>query len=128
MLANPLKDRVRGGEEALRFVQSGLYMLAVEEIFGFKPAGMLYCKLKKETSWQGWHAIESLRRLHCQERDEAGLREIQENARAASLNAIRKIREGETGPQPADRDVCRHCDFADICRGEGAGARQTENA
>ena len=47
-------DRIR--EHIEDPVQGGLYLLAAEREFGLAPAGMLYCGLRNQVSWEGCHA------------------------------------------------------------------------
>ncbi|MBL8228629.1 MAG: PD-(D/E)XK nuclease family protein, partial [Bryobacterales bacterium] len=49
-----IRDRVRSHERG-ELVQGGLYLWAAEKLFRQQPAGMLYCGLRGEVAWDGWH-------------------------------------------------------------------------
>ena len=51
---NRIRDQVKNQDKG-EVVQAGLYLLAAVKEFGLTPAGMLYCGLKKEVEWGGWH-------------------------------------------------------------------------
>ena len=46
-------DRTKKGHEENTSVQGGLYLLAAEGM-GYKPAGMVYCGMKREVHMAGW--------------------------------------------------------------------------
>ncbi len=116
-----VRNLVKESEEGSR-VQAGLYMLAAREVFGYTPAGMLYCSVKKQPEWRGWR-LEGLSISA-----EVGTRcmpdELEDQMRAARATAIevaRRIREGEVAPLPSDEEPCRYCAGSDICRRLEAG-------
>jgi ATP-dependent helicase/DNAse subunit B len=97
-------------------VQAGLYLLAAEKEFGLEPAGMLYCGLRKEVVWDGWHApIQGLERIG-EVRTRAALREIIDAAAAKAVEVSESIATGRIVVEPSNPDMCRWCDFRDICR------------
>ena len=51
--AAKIRDRVENTEGS--DVQGGLYLAAARRHFGLEPAGMLFCGLRKEVAWGGWH-------------------------------------------------------------------------
>jgi hypothetical protein len=98
--------------------------LAAERAFGLKPAGMLYCGLRKEVVWGGWHAaIRGLERIG-ESSTQARLRELMDAASAKAVETFDTIASGTIAPQPADPDKCKWCDFRDICRVETAAVRE----
>jgi hypothetical protein len=103
-------------------VQGGLYLLAAERAFGLEPAGMLYCGLRKDVEWGGWHAaIRGLERVG-ESSTKARLRELMDAASAKTVETFDAIASGTIAPRPADTDKCKWCDFRDICRVESAAA------
>ncbi|HLX42989.1 MAG TPA: PD-(D/E)XK nuclease family protein, partial [Bryobacteraceae bacterium] len=103
-------------------VQGGLYLLAAEKSFGLEPAGMLYCGLRKEVMWGGWHrAIPGLESLG-ESCTPAMLRDLMNTAAAKAVETFEMITSGRIAPQPSDKDKCRWCDFRDICRIETVAA------
>jgi len=116
--AQKVRERVKASD-AGELVQAGAYLLAAEQVLKLNPVGMLYCGLKKEIVWEGWHVplqgledkgtvgtAESLR-----EQMEATLAKISESHQA--------IVSGRLEVKPTDDDKCRYCDFRDACRVEG---------
>jgi ATP-dependent helicase/DNAse subunit B len=103
-------------------VQGGLYLLAAEKQFGLDPAGMLFCGLRKEVVWDGWHrpipGLESIGES-C---TPALLRDLMNSAAAKATEVFESITSGRIAPAPSDTDKCRWCDFRDICRVETAAA------
>ena len=51
---NKIKERV-DDTGAGHLVQGGLYLAAAARTFGLDPVGMLFCGLKKDVTWDGWH-------------------------------------------------------------------------
>ncbi|MBI4874951.1 MAG: PD-(D/E)XK nuclease family protein [Acidobacteria bacterium] len=107
-----------------RLVQGGLYMLALERSFGYEAAGMAYCGLRGEVSWEGWHAAVPWLPATVTNCAPDVLRQEIDRAVANSRASIERIRAGEIAAAPADPDKCRYCEFADICRVESAPARR----
>jgi hypothetical protein len=121
-----IKDRVEE-HEAGNLVQGGLYLLAAEKQFGLDPAGMLYCGLRNQVVWDGWHRpIAGLEPIGttC---TPAMLRDLMNAAAAKATEVFEAIASGRIAPQPADPDKCQWCDFRDICRIETA-AKITDTA
>jgi ATP-dependent helicase/DNAse subunit B len=91
-------------------LQGPLYLLAAKHAFGLEPGGMFYCKLRDEVRYSGWSD------------DQAPLAgrpitaEWLENAAAVTRETAASIRAGRVEPAPADTDVCRYCDYRDVCR------------
>jgi RecB family exonuclease len=120
-----VKARVEQNESGSS-VQGGLYLLAAERSFGFQPAGMLYCGVKKRVAWEGWHSIPGLGVGEiC---TAARLRELVEGAARSALSAHSEIVAGRVAVHPTDRDKCAWCDYRDICRVEAGTAEQTAGA
>ncbi len=83
---------------------------------------MLYCGLRKDVTWDGWHTpIPGLERIG-EPSTKARLRELMDMASAKAVETFDAIVAGASAPQPADTDKCKWCDFRDICRWESAVA------
>ncbi len=113
--ASAIKQKVKGQEEG-EAVQAGLYLLAAVQQFGFEPAGMLYCGLKKDVEWGGWH-------LRLQGLEEIGesctrtvLDEMTAKAAEFAIRAHESIGTGEIAVRPADSKKCNWCEYRDVCR------------
>jgi ATP-dependent helicase/DNAse subunit B len=112
-----IRSRVEESE-AGNLVQGGLYLLAAERALGLQPAGMLYCGLKKEVSWGGWHvSIPGLGGIG-EARTPKALRELMDDAARIAVSAHQEILTGQVSARPTDRDKCRWCDYRDACRVE----------
>jgi hypothetical protein len=112
-----MREYLAANEEE-QSVQAGLYLLAARQVFKLNPVGMLYCTLRRDVKWGGWH-------LHWPGGGGVGesctpevLAELAERAAAASIEVARAIRHGRIEPAPANLSICARCDFADICRVE----------
>lgn len=111
-----MKSRIEA-VEAGEAVQAGLYILAAERHFGLKPAGMLYCHLKKGVKWDGWHSgIAGLD--YGENRTKEAFSELAQNAQATVLRVHEEILSGRVAVAPTDRDKCVFCDCIDMCRVE----------
>ncbi|HSB16218.1 MAG TPA: PD-(D/E)XK nuclease family protein [Bryobacteraceae bacterium] len=116
--AQKVRDRRKGTEQG-RFVQAGLYLLAVKQVLGHEPAGMLFAGLRRETSLEGWHLpLPGL---------EAGadctsevLAELSATASGQVAGVLDAVHGGRIAPSPADERLCEYCEFVDICRVESA--------
>jgi ATP-dependent helicase/DNAse subunit B len=115
-------DNVRAHEQG-RLVQGGLYLAAVERLFGLEPAAMVYCGLKREAACEGWRC--GVPELPATVTDCAPdvLRGVIDQALTRAAESAANIRAGEIAAAPSDPDKCRYCDFADICRVETVPAR-----
>jgi len=110
--AQGIRKRVQGyGED--RYVQGALYLLGLEERFGYQAAGLFYYGLRGGLTLNGWHTGLAKGGTSC---TPEVLRELLDRARALSLNAARQIRAGKIGPEPADPDRCEYCAARDFCR------------
>jgi ATP-dependent helicase/DNAse subunit B len=88
-------------EEAGRFVQGGLYLLALAP--RFHVASFHYCGLKGGVRWRGWEGpVEIL--------------ELTEQARSLTIEAVHRIAAGDVAVRPWSADACRYCDYRDVCR------------
>jgi RecB family exonuclease len=124
---NKIRDFVGESEEGNR-VQAGLYMLAAERVFGLVPAGMLYCGLKKDMSWGGWHlAIAGLERIGTSCLPET-LRELMTSAEQSALQVHEAITSGAIAVKPRDEKKCDWCDYRDTCRVETISAERSGGA
>jgi ATP-dependent helicase/DNAse subunit B len=97
--AQSTKEKVK--DESL--LQAPLYLMAAEEFFGLKPAGMFYVGLKGGVVYAGWKEI-----------PEGWL----ERKKEQTLQVVADIRAGRVDVAPANPDKCRYCDFRDVCRVE----------
>jgi ATP-dependent helicase/DNAse subunit B len=114
---NKIRERVEDTGEG-HAVQGGLYLAAAARSFGLEPAGMLFCGLKKDVVWDGWHVnIPGLNSLGTSSTREA-LQELVDNAERAAIRVHEAITSGDIAVRPADPLKCRWCDFCDICRVE----------
>ncbi len=101
--ATRLAARMKEHNEGRR-VQGGLYVIAVEQVFGLHVAEMLYFALRgKLEKPRGWQTGEDLRAAAGQ-------------ARQLTLESAGRIREGVIQPDPADTAQCEYCEFRDGCR------------
>ena len=92
-------------------LQAPLYLMAVEQAFGLKAAGMYYIGLKGG--------------IACRlERGGQGNRLARSRARAHASSIVAKIRAGRVEVAASIRDNCRFCDCADVCRIEIRGSRK----
>ncbi len=128
--AERLRELV-AAHEAGQKVQGGLYLAAVREAlnYKYKPAGVLFCTLRGETKWNGWHlpvpGLETKGESCAPDVLEARIRLAEDTSR----RAIGEIFSGRIEPAPADEEICGFCDFADICRvGELAAERRAGGA
>jgi ATP-dependent helicase/DNAse subunit B len=94
-------------------LQAPLYLMAVEKFFGLKAAGMYYIGLKGGVEPAGWEAADL---------DPDWL----DQSRARTLAIVEQIRAGRMDVAPSDRDKCRFCDCADVCRIEIAQPQAAE--
>jgi ATP-dependent helicase/DNAse subunit B len=114
---NKIRERVEDTGEG-HAVQGGLYLAAAARSFGLEPAGMLFCGLKKDVVWDGWHVnIPGLNSLGTSSTREA-LQELEDNAERAAIQVHEAITSGDISVRPADPLKCRWCDYCDICRVE----------
>jgi ATP-dependent helicase/DNAse subunit B len=101
-------------------LQGGLYALAAERELGLKPAGVFYYGLKGDSNGQtkvvGWSDPPGAFQI----RSEALTREWIERAVEQARTAADQIRQGRIAPAPASLDLCRLCDFSDVCRYDAA--------
>jgi ATP-dependent helicase/DNAse subunit B len=88
-------------------LQAPLYLLAARQAFGLRPVGMYYIGLKGGVEYAGWEAADL---------SEDWL----ERSRQRTLRIVEEIRAGRVEVAPSDRDKCRFCDCADVCRIETA--------
>ncbi len=118
--AEAIKNAASQTEDGTR-LQAGLYMLAAERALGLKPVGMMYCGLRKDVTWSGWHALSPEDAAHVTMKDvervrPEDLRDVMDRAAEYTLDAVSRVLSGSIAPQPADRDKCKWCDYRDICR------------
>ena len=112
----------RMGKEAL--LQGGLYALAVERELGLKPAGVFYYGLKKDLTVVGWSDPPGAFGIA----SDPLTREWIDGAVARAHRAADEIRGGRIAPDPVDLELCRLCDYRDVCRYDGAARTLTTKA
>ncbi|MBL8175086.1 MAG: PD-(D/E)XK nuclease family protein [Bryobacterales bacterium] len=112
-----VRARVRDHESG-DLVQGGLYLWAAEKLFRQPAAGMLYCGLRGEVSWDGWHLPAFGWQDFGESADETRLREIVNTALEGSRTVAGRIAKGEIQAAPADRKKCDWCEYSDTCRVE----------
>jgi hypothetical protein len=119
---NKIKERVEDTGEG-HLVQGGLYLAAAKRAFGLDPVAMLFCGLKKDVTWDGWHvSVPGLELGESCTRDR--LRELMDDAESAAIRAHEGIGSGDIAVRPNDARKCQWCDFRDICRKESAALVQ----
>jgi ATP-dependent helicase/DNAse subunit B len=101
--AQNTKDKLK--DENL--LQAPLYLMAAEEFFGVKAAGMFYVGLKGGVAYAGWKEI-----------PEGWLEQKKER----TLQVVAAIRAGRVDVAPANPDKCIYCEFRDVCRVEAGAA------
>ena len=120
---NKIRERVEdtGSGNA---VQGGLYLAAAARAFGLEPVAMLFCGLKKNVVWDGWHVgVPGLESLGTATTKEV-LRGLMKDAESAAARVHEAISSGDLSVRPADPRKCNWCDFCDICRVESASLVQ----
>jgi ATP-dependent helicase/DNAse subunit B len=90
-------------------LQAPLYLMAAEEFFHLRPAGMFYIGVKGDVVYAGWSITPLL--------DSEALPENWlADTKARTLGIVQDIRGGRIDVCPSDTDLCRFCDFRDACR------------
>jgi ATP-dependent helicase/DNAse subunit B len=116
-VAKTIRDRVKNQDKG-DVVQAGLYLFAAVKQFELTPAGMLYCGLRKDVEWDGWHlplpGLEKIGESCTVER----LEELVQAAQQKALDVFASIASGDIAVRPADEKKCVWCDYRDICRVE----------
>lgn len=120
--ADRIKKLVAGHERGTH-LQAFLYLQGLAEQKGLRPAGMIFCSLKHETTAGGWvqrgvfpdaaiaEGVETLEAEHWARLVADGV--------AAAAKAGKRIREGEIAVEPEDRDICKKfCAYSSVCRVE----------
>jgi hypothetical protein len=118
-----IRERVDENTEG-HHVQGGLYLAAAEKHFGLDPLGMLFCGLRKEVVWDGWHAAVPGLESIGESSTRARLRELMDGAIAKAGDAFAAIASGRIAPRAADESKCKWCDFRDVCRIETTASHQ----
>jgi ATP-dependent helicase/DNAse subunit B len=115
------RERIRGrirSHDRGELVQGGLYLWAAEQLYQSPPAGMLYCGLRGEVSWMGWHLPYFGWESIGESSDPSQLREMMQRAIDSSASVAARIEAGEIQPSPADTKKCAWCEYRDACRVE----------
>jgi hypothetical protein len=105
--------------EKTALLQGGLYALAVERELGLKPAGVFYYGLKKDLRVVGWSDPTGAFKIAAEPLTRAWIDGAVDRARTAA----EQIRGGRIAPDPVSLELCRLCEFCDVCRYEGAGRK-----
>ena len=115
--AQKIRQRVQASD-AGELVQAGVYLLAAERALKLNPVGMLYCGLKQEIVWDGWHvALPGLERIGTAG-TVASLREQMQATALRIEETYDSIAAGRIEAHPADDSKCHFCGFRDACRVE----------
>jgi RecB family exonuclease len=119
--AQGIRNRIRGYEEG-RHVQGALYLLGLNRVHGYRPAGMFYCGLRGEVNLDGWHiGLPGFERVGTACTPQV-LWEQLEAARSTALRAAGEILRGRVEAAPEDTERCEYCAFMDVCRAVGKTA------
>ena len=102
-------------------LQPGLYALAAERALGLKPAGVFYFGLKDKVKVVGWSDPPGVFGI----KTEPLTREWIDGVVQIARTAADQIREGRIAPMPASLELCRLCDFRDVCRYDRAARTLT---
>jgi len=112
-------QRVKDKPKDETLLQAPLYLMAAQETFGVKPAGMFYIGVKGGVVYAGW--------------SNAGLLDAPplpldwfDRTRDRTLEIVGQIRAGRVEPAPADPESCRFCDARDVCRIETRAAQAAD--
>lgn len=103
-------------------LQAGLYMRALRDLFGLRPAGAFYYSIHSGRK-RGVFAREEAQRISGQgdvsRTDQASWEEIQELMRlnaAQAVGYVKRIIAGDIAVVPADSETCQSCAFSGACR------------
>src|SRR5690606_21415383 len=108
--ADRIKKLVAGHESGTN-LQGFLYLQGLAEEKGLKPAGMIFCSLKNETTAGGWvqrgvladaavaDGVETL--------DPERWERLVADGIQAAAEAGKRIREGTIAVEPQDTDICK---------------------
>ena len=108
-----------------QLLQPGLYLMALRELGDYTPRGMIYLGFREQPSAAGWCTLESFSALpgKVEVRTDEELRRLMDEARAIARESIISIRAGEIAPHPAHPQLCKNCEFQQICRIEAQESR-----
>jgi ATP-dependent helicase/DNAse subunit B len=112
-----MRDYLSANEDE-QSVQAGLYLLAARQVFNYEPLGLLYCTLRRDVKWNGWHVVWPGIEAIGTTCDPEYLRELVDKAAATSRAVAQSIAQGRIEPAPSDASICRRCEYSDICRVE----------
>jgi ATP-dependent helicase/DNAse subunit B len=119
--AQGIRNRIKGYEQG-RYVQGALYLLGLNRVYGYTPAGMFYCGLRGDVNLDGWHiGLPGLERVGTACTPQAMWEQL-EAARSTALRAAEEILRGKVEAAPEDSDRCQYCAFMDVCRAFGKTA------
>lgn len=115
------KATVSGKMDKATLLQAGLYALAAERGFSLVPAAVFYYGLKRDLKVVGWSDPPGAFGM----KTEPLTREWIDGIARIARTAADQIREGRIAAAPASLDLCRLCDFRDVCRYDGAARALT---
>ena len=120
--ADRIKKLVAGHERGTH-LQGFLYLQGLAEEKGLKPAGMIFCSLKNETTAGGWVLRgvfpDALVSKGVEILEAEQLERLVSEGVAAAAQAGKRIREGLICVEPEDRDICKKfCAYSSVCRVE----------
>src|SRR5439155_22517429 len=93
-------------------LQGGLYALAVQQALGLEPAAVFYFGLKQHLKLVGWSDPPGAFGVDTQRLTREWIDAAAERARLTAG----EILAGRIAPDPADPEICRLCEYADVCR------------
>ncbi len=103
-------------------LQAGLYMRALRDLFGLRPAGAFYYSINSGRK-RGVFAKEKAQRISghgdVSRTDQASWDEIEDLMRMNAAHAagyVKRIIAGDIAVAPADSETCGSCPFSGICR------------
>ena len=102
-------QNTRDRKDSENLLQAPLYLMAAEQVFHVKPAGMFYVGVKGGIQYAGWSETPLMGSDPLPER-------WLERARERTLRVVGEIRAGRVEAAPADPGRCRFCDYRDVCR------------
>ncbi|MEO8658294.1 MAG: PD-(D/E)XK nuclease family protein [Bryobacteraceae bacterium] len=99
--------------EADRYVQGGLYLRALRD--RYRVESFHYWGLKGGATQRGWS-------------DPREIRELMAEAERLTVDATRRVAQGEIAIRPFVTNVCGYCDYRDACRVKSLPAAETAAA
>ena len=92
-------------------LQAPIYLLAAEQAFGMRAAGVFYVGLRGDLVYAGWSHAPLMNAVAIPD-------QWLEKTRERALTIVEEIRSGTVRIAPADPAKCKWCDVKDLCRVE----------